>query len=437
MRTSGRSRNIADASDIDSMRLFHGAVEASHDSVIITGADFDAPGPEILYVNPAFERLTGWPAAEAIGRSPRILQGRKTDRSTLNSLRAALHAGKPFRAEIVNYRRDGTPYNAEWTVAPIRDATGTVTHYVSLQRDITHQARQQTERELLVGALEEIADEVIITDTDGRMTYVNRAFRQRTGRQQADVVGRLAAPFDPERVPAIRRQDLRAAVAAGNTASQTFREVCRHGSVVFLEQVISPIRASDGSIRQYVITGRDVSGRVNAETELKRLATTDRLTGLYNRLRFEELLEYELKRAARSEHPFCVVMLDIDSFKAINDRFGHQAGDDVLVRLGQLLLGNSRGTDHTGRWGGEEFMLLLPDTTAGVGVWHAERLRVLLESAEMPRIGRITSSFGVAESRREDSVKTLLRRADEALYRAKSLGKNRVETAAPDDDASV
>lgn len=138
---------MSDPADTMRLRLLEAALEHVGDSIVITDAQLDAPGPHIVYVNQAFCAMTGYAADEVLGCSPRILQGPKTDRAVLDRLRASLEAGEPFAGEAVNYRKDGTPFVLEWNIRPIRDASGTVTHWVSAQRDKT--ARRLVEEELM------------------------------------------------------------------------------------------------------------------------------------------------------------------------------------------------------------------------------------------------------------------------------------------------
>ncbi|MEP6668124.1 MAG: PAS domain S-box protein [Chthoniobacter sp.] len=128
------------------LRLLSSAVEQSKESITITDAELNLPGPKILFVNPAFTQMTGYPAAEVIGKTPRILQGPNTDRTVLSRLRKNLELGEAFVGEAINYRQDGSEFNLEWQVAPIRDGEGKITHFVAIQHDITE--RKRTEREL-------------------------------------------------------------------------------------------------------------------------------------------------------------------------------------------------------------------------------------------------------------------------------------------------
>ncbi|MBW4489815.1 MAG: response regulator [Trichocoleus desertorum ATA4-8-CV12] len=134
----------------EAIRLLLSAVQQSRDSIIITAADIDLPGPEIVYVNPAFTEMTGYTSEEVLGQTPRLLQGPDTDRELLNDLRQHLVSGEPFHGEAINYHKDGTEYYVEWNITPIRDARQTITHFVAIQRDISDRKCLEQEREQLL-----------------------------------------------------------------------------------------------------------------------------------------------------------------------------------------------------------------------------------------------------------------------------------------------
>jgi PAS domain S-box-containing protein len=143
----------------ESLRLLGSAVEQSKESIVITEAELDLPGPKIIFVNPAFTAMTGYTAEEAIGKTPRILQGPRTDKAVLSRLRQNLQQGEPFTGEAINYRKDGTEYVQEWQIAPLRNDSGKITHFVSVQRDIT--ARK--------------AAELALRESEERFKFVARA----------------------------------------------------------------------------------------------------------------------------------------------------------------------------------------------------------------------------------------------------------------------
>jgi diguanylate cyclase (GGDEF)-like protein len=177
------------------------------------------------------------------------------------------------------------------------------------------------------------------------------------------------------------------------------------------------------------------------EKQLHALATTDTLTGLVNRRRLLEIAQYELARARRHERPLCVVLLDIDYFKLINDRFGHAGGDQVLIAVSQLLRSTLRTQDHLARWGGEEFLILMPEAELGMAQATAERIRQVLANTPLEITARastgatapmqtlrITATLGVSEWLLTEDFDHAIARADVAMYRGKIAGRNRVET---------
>ena len=164
------------------------------------------------------------------------------------------------------------------------------------------------------------------------------------------------------------------------------------------------------------------------EQRLSRLALVDGLTGVASRRRTEEVLAAELSVAGPAR-PLAVVMVDLDDFKTVNDTFGHNAGDDVLRGVARLLQQRGRLSDTVGRWGGEEFVLVCPDTPVTGALGLAEQLRERLARQEFVGVGKRTASFGVAEARTGETVASLIGRADAAMYEAKRAGRNRVREA--------
>ena len=268
---------------------------------------------------------------------------------------------------------------------------------------------------------------MIITDTGGHITYVNRAYRERTGLSEEQLRGSRPRILRTEPDRPRGGSSVWETLKAGDTAVRTDRKQDRQGRWLDIEQRVAPVAAGGGETARFVIIGRGISERVQAEEALTELATTDRLTGLNNRLRFEELLGAELERFHRHGHTFSLALFDIDDFKLINDNHGHETGDNVLRELGELLANHTRSEDVVGRWGGEEFTLLLPDTSHAAARQAAQKLAELAASHAFTSSHGITLSCGVTDVASNDSIKALLRRADRALYRAKENGKNQVD----------
>ena len=161
--------------------------------------------------------------------------------------------------------------------------------------------------------------------------------------------------------------------------------------------------------------------------KFKSMAIKDGMIGLFNHTFMEQLIGDAINRSKRSKNPLALLMIDVDFFKQINDNFGHNTGDAVLIRLAQLLNSNKRSTDYLGRWGGDELILLLTDTTLPGAANLAEKLRSLVNHHIFPHCKHITISLGASEYQEGDSLTSFIGRADAAMYRAKRGGRNKVE----------
>ncbi|SNZ07164.1 diguanylate cyclase (GGDEF) domain-containing protein [Persephonella hydrogeniphila] len=162
------------------------------------------------------------------------------------------------------------------------------------------------------------------------------------------------------------------------------------------------------------------------------LSEIDTLTGIYNKGKFNRVLDEELKKVRRYKRPLGLILFDIDHFKKINDTYGHQVGDYVLKTVAKIVKDNIRDTDIFARWGGEEFVILAPETDINGLKILAEKLRKAIEDYNFEKVGKVTASFGITEAIPEDTVDSVVRRADEALYAAKERGRNRVEIILPE-----
>jgi diguanylate cyclase (GGDEF)-like protein len=174
-------------------------------------------------------------------------------------------------------------------------------------------------------------------------------------------------------------------------------------------------------IRSYAEEKKKMAG------ELSRLASTDTLTGINNRLKLDRTLTAEVLRSKRYIRSLSVMLLDVDHFKSVNDTYGHIMGDMVLQKIAAIIKEHVRKVDTVGRWGGEEFLIVSPETKLRGAVKLAEKLRKKIGNHSFPRVGKKTVSIGVAQLRKNEWDEDMLSRCDEALYRAKRKGRNRVE----------
>ena len=217
--------------------------------------------------------------------------------------------------------------------------------------------------------------------------------------------------------------------AYGEREQSIFRALCAYGAIA-LDNSAAYSAAENAQLRadQALAELRETQAQLMEQNlQLERLAVTDQLTGLFNRLRLDHTLEEEHSRNMRYGTHFCILLLDIDQFKAVNDTYGHQTGDDVLVGIARTLQDVIREVDVAGRWGGEEFLIICRETALEGAMVLAEKLRGAVHARVYDRVGKMSASFGVAMFRPGEVLTETIARADAALYRAKQNGRNRVE----------
>jgi diguanylate cyclase (GGDEF)-like protein len=284
---------------------------------------------------------------------------------------------------------------------------------------------------------------VFALDAEGRIVYWNRWIENASGLPSAETLGKSAFELFPELDTPVFRRDLKSVLSFGNFAYFSQKV---HGRLLNLsapagspagfermEQscVMGPIREGGKVAYAYVVV-EDVTEVVARERRLSELAMKDVLTSAYNRRYFDRRLAEELERCRRYGRALGLVMLDIDFFKNVNDRYGHQFGDAALCAAVSRWTKSLRASDLVARYGGEEFCVLLPEANREESLALAERLRASIACADVSYrelCARITVSAGVAFFREGDSPDDILRRSDEALYRAKAAGRDRVEAS--------
>jgi diguanylate cyclase (GGDEF)-like protein/PAS domain S-box-containing protein len=299
-------------------------------------------------------------------------------------------------------------------------------------------ARRQIESELrkLSSVVEQSPSSIIITNPAGKIEYVNPAFTQLTGYPLEEVYGKNPNFQKSGHTPEGVYQDLWHTITNGNTWRGEFVNRKKNGDLYWEFAVIAPIRNRAQQTTHYVAIKEDITLRKQAEEELKRLATLDPLMGIFNRRHLFKLAGQAFEQAKRYERELSVLMIDADHFKQINDHHGHTVGDQVLQVLAQYLTHLIRKADLLGRYGGEEFIIILPETSLSQAYYAGERLlEYLHQHPVQTRVGDIslTLSVGVAGFNAETtpSLDKLVDHADKALYLAKQAGRNCVAVYQP------
>ncbi|MDA3970924.1 MAG: diguanylate cyclase [Desulfobulbaceae bacterium] len=285
-------------------------------------------------------------------------------------------------------------------------------HMDDLLRNIEHGVeRQQTREEILRLASFPRLDPnpVIEIDSAGEISYLNPAAERLFPGLGAQGVSHPLLRDATERIEGLRQDKEQGKRLEQAAIGETTYEL----QIYYVQEV--------NLIRIYV---DDISQRKRDEMEIYLLAITDGLTGITNRREFTAILGREVARAKRYGTPLALAMYDLDHFKLVNDTFGHDVGDDVLRTVTGLVQKKLRSTDIMARWGGEEFMVLMPQTAAPAAGNAAEKLRLAIAEHHFDKVGKLTVSFGVTIFELADDLDSLLKRVDDALYLAKEQGRN-------------
>jgi diguanylate cyclase (GGDEF)-like protein/PAS domain S-box-containing protein len=285
--------------------------------------------------------------------------------------------------------------------------------------------------------LDSLQDGIYFVDPDRRITYWNKGAERISGYSASDMVGsrcrdNLLMHIDEHGQPLCgSRCPLAATMLDGGDRQAEVLLHHRDGHRVPVLVRASPIRDANGGIIGAVEVFSEKPLRDDLHRrieELKTMAFLDVLTDVPNRRYLELVIRSKLQEHAEHGFPLGLLFVDIDRFKEINDRLGHEAGDRALRMVAQTLAANLRPLDVVGRWGGEEFLVLLPNIGEGMDL-VADRLRVFVERSSLDVAGEVlcvTVSIGGTLARPEDTLQAFVQRADEAMYRSKTAGRNRV-----------
>lgn len=270
-----------------------------------------------------------------------------------------------------------------------------------------------------------IIDRYVITATtkpDSTIVRVSSAFEKSSGYSKEELIGKpIGIIKDKERDKKII-QELWKTISNGKTWMGEIKNRNKNGEEYWLEQHIIPkMNIETNEIENYVSIGIDIT----TKKELEKIASIDKLTGIYNRRMLDEILQIELDVVKRHQSELSLIILDIDYFKYVNDNFGHLIGDETLKTMSSIITENLRSSDIFGRYGGEEFLIICTHTDKNSAFVLAEKLRKIIENHDFYKIGTKTISLGISSYEKNDNINSLFKKADDALYCAKNEGRNK------------
>ncbi|MEX0929919.1 MAG: PAS domain S-box protein [Balneolales bacterium] len=319
----------------DPSSLAENILHESVDAVVITDARLNKPGPKILYVNPQFTKMTGYSAPEVLGQTPRILQGAKTDRKVLTQLKNNLIKGKPFKGQTINYRKDGSEFFLEWNISPIRGLNGDVSHYISIQRDITERMRLKNEllaREEQLRLMAETTDDIVsLHRNDGAIINCNPSMERILGYKPRELIGKSPFNFFHPKDQAKGLAEFAMLSVNGKTSTYNYRMKHKNGTYIWLESRVQPAVDKEGNINCIVAFSRNLTHQKAARNELK-------LQKAY----FEQLFE---------SSPEGVVILDkadriVNANRSFLDLFQHKMEDIKGENINHLIIPDPDSVDE-------------------------------------------------------------------------------------------
>ncbi|MDP1649207.1 MAG: EAL domain-containing protein [Rubrivivax sp.] len=432
-------RLVAQARELRQLAL---VAELTTNAVMITDER-----QKILWVNEAFTRMTGYRLHEALGQRPhRLLRSERTDGATAARIHAAVDTAQGVRVQVLSRRKDGSDLWLDLDIQPLRDDSGALAGFVDVASDITERRRDQVELRIAAIAFDSL-EAIAITDANQVILKVNSAFERITGYSAAQAVGQVTGHLLKS---GRQDEDFYAALWQALQQDKHWQgEIWnrRKNGEVYPEWLsITAVTDHEGQVANYVAVFTDITQKKLADETIHNLAFYDPLTELPNRRLLRERLDQAMAAGARHSRHGAVLFIDLDQFKDLNDTQGHEVGDLLLIAVAKRLRASVRVSDTVARLGGDEFVVILADLTtqpeaaALQAETIAEKIRVAVNQPFVldgyqyhgtPSIG-IGLFLGY-----ETTLDELLKRADTAMYEAKSSGRNAIRFFDPATHAAM
>lgn len=355
--------NITSRRDVeDQLKLQTRMLEAASNGIVITDK-----GGHIIWANQAITTLTGYEVEELVGQKPSIFKSGSQSPESYELLWDTILAGKVWKGQIINKRKDGSLYNEELTITPYLNEAGEVTHHIAVKQDVTDRvevmkALRESE-ETFRALFERTNDAVFIIDVDLNHIAVNQQAADMLGYTVEELEGmrtdQIVAPQEwenaQERAEQLRRGEI----------PPIYERVMLHkdGRLINVELSVAPVMDENGDLSHIQSIVRDITARKRQEAELQRLALYDQLTGLPNRVLLYERFNLAVEHAKRNDLCIALLFIDLDNFKTVNDSYGHDVGDRVLQLTAHRMEQALRKSDTVARLSGDEFAIMIENIT--------------------------------------------------------------------------
>lgn len=422
------------------------------DAILITDAgDARAKGQRILWCNDALASHTGYGRHDLIGQSPRIFQGPGTDELTVRRIGQSLNAWAPVREQLLNYRKDGSSFWVDLSLRPVSDEQGSVRYWIAVQRDVTAllelqrevedaRATAETAQKRLLTAIEALPDAFVIYDKEDRLLLCNSRYKEtyaastdaiRPGAFFEDIIRYGIKNGQYPEAKGCEEEWLRKRLARHRKPCGPIEQELPGDRYLQIHEVRTPLGDTVGFRSDVTLLHRQKRALEAQAAALQHAAFHDQLTDLPNRKRLHLELEARLARSASRSAGLCVMHVDLDRFKEVNDTLGHPVGDEVLRKASQVMCMSVRKEDLVARVGGDEFVVVMDLAHEDPDAVAQEIADNFIAKLRLPMfVGEHTCSIGasVGVAFAKDSLwkaDRMIGNADIALYEAKRSGKGK------------
>jgi len=414
--------HIHSLKDERELLAFKYAMQHSDNTIVITDSD-----RKITFVNDIFEKTTGYSEKEVLGENPRILKSNQHSDEFYKELNEKLDKGEKWEGEFINMRKDGSLLYEKASIVPVF-LNDKLISYLAIKLDISEYIEQNMKLAQAASVFENTEEAIIITDEDGKVTSINSAFTKIYGYTLDELEGKDLSILQSGMQDKNFYQDMWHQIIENGLWRGKIINKTKKGDIIPVWSTIKRISDKYGNVVNYTAIQTDLRELENSQAKADYLAYHDPLTGLYNRVNFEEYLSHALFVAKRNEKLLAILFIDLDRFKVINDTLGHDIGDEVLITVAERLKGALRESDFISRWGGDEFVVILENiVTAEEAARVATNIiNTLKEPMDIKTHHLITTaSIGIAlYPENGEDANTLIKHADSAMYLAKDMGKN-------------